>query len=92
MQTANAVDRLLVRKIAAPDTALVRVIRSGVLLPEDRHALVRIKELLSSRFLFGLLDTGALIPAPDGEGWIESLPAGSFRDAARKLRALAAQG
>ena len=77
--------------LASPDTALVRVILGGVLFPEDRHALVRIEELLASRFLFGSLDAAALIPAPDGEGWIESLPSGSFREAAVKLRAQAAQ-
>ena len=78
-------------QMARPDSAFVRVILGGVLFPEDRHALVRIEELLASRFLFGSLDAAALIPAPDGEGWIESLPSGSFREAAVKLRAQAAQ-
>jgi len=78
-------------QLAPPDIALLRVMLGGVLFPEDRHALVRIEELLASRFLFGSLDTAALIPAPDGEGWIESLPSGSFREAAAKLRAQAAQ-
>jgi hypothetical protein len=70
---------------------LVRVLLEGVLFPEDRHSLVRIEELLASRFLFGFLDTNRLIPAPDGEGWIESLSSGSFREAAIKLRSQAAQ-
>ena len=78
-------------QLAPPDTTMVRVILRGVLFPEDRHALVRLEELLASRFLFGSLDAGALIPAPDGEGWIESLPSGPFREAAVKLRAQAAQ-
>ena len=71
--------------------ATLTALLGGVLFPEDRHALVRIEELLASRFLFGSLDAAALIPAPDGEGWIESLPSGSFREAAVKLRAQAAQ-
>jgi DNA repair exonuclease SbcCD nuclease subunit len=78
-------------QFAAPDTTLVRVLLGGVLFPEDRHALFRIEELLASRFLFGSLDTSSLIPAPDGEGWIELLPSGSFRETAVKLRAQAAQ-
>ncbi|HOR72797.1 MAG TPA: DNA repair exonuclease [Verrucomicrobiota bacterium] len=78
-------------RLDPPDATLVRVIIGGVLFPEDRHALVRIEELLASRFLFGSLDTSALIPAPDGEGWIESLASGSFREAAVKLRSQAAQ-
>jgi predicted phosphodiesterase len=78
-------------RLDPPDATLVRVLIGGVLFPEDRHALVRIEELLASRFLFGSLDTSALIPAPDGEGWIELLAAGSFREAAVKLRSQAAQ-
>src|SRR6185437_11125746 len=78
-------------KLDSPNHALVRVLLAGVLFTEDRHALVRLEELLASRFLFGFLDTSRLIPAPDGEGWIESLSFGSFRDAAIKLRSQAAQ-
>jgi DNA repair exonuclease SbcCD nuclease subunit len=78
-------------KLSQPSGTLVRAFLEGVLFPEDRHALVRMEELLASRFLFGFLDTSRLIPAPDGEGWIESLPPGSFREAAIKLRSQAAQ-
>jgi DNA repair exonuclease SbcCD nuclease subunit len=78
-------------KLDQPAAALVRVLLAGVLFPEDRHSLVRMEEILASRFLFGFLDTSRLIPAPDGESWIELLPAGSFRDAAIKLRSQAAQ-
>jgi hypothetical protein len=78
-------------KLDPPAATLVRVLIGGVLFPEDRHALVRIEELLASRFLFGSLDTSTLIPAPDGEGWIESLASGSFREAAVTLRSQAAQ-
>ena len=70
---------------------MVRVLLEGVLFPEDRQALGRMEELLASRFLFGLLESSRLIPAPDGEGWIESLSSGSFREAAIKLRSQAAQ-
>ena len=78
-------------KLNQPNGALVRVLLEGVLFPEDRHSLVRLEEHLASRFLFGSLDTSRLIPAPDGEGWIESLSSGSFREAAIKLRSQAAQ-
>src|SRR5690606_27645053 len=73
-------------KINEPTSVLVRVLLEGVLFPEDRQALGRMEELLASRFLFGLLESSRLIPAPDGEGWIESLSSGSFREAAIKLR------
>lgn len=78
-------------KTSQPDGALVRVLLDGVLFPEDRQALSRMEELLASRFLFGVLESSRLIPAPDGEGWIESLSSGSFREAAIKLRSQAAQ-
>lgn len=78
-------------KINEPTNVLVRVLLEGVLFPEDRLALGRMEELLSSRFLFGVLESSRLIPAPDGEGWIESLSSGSFREAAIKLRSQAAQ-
>lgn len=64
---------------------------NGILFPEDRDALKQLEEVLSSRFLFGVLDATGLRPAPDGEGWIESLPAGTFREAAQQLRGLASQ-
>jgi DNA repair exonuclease SbcCD nuclease subunit len=69
-----------------PDVTLVRVRLAGVLFPDDRAALARIEELLAGRFLFGNLDATGLAPAPDGEGWIESLPVGPCREAASKLR------
>jgi len=75
--------------IAEPGSTLVRMRLDGLLFPEDRDALKQLDEILTSRFLFGVLDATGLTPAPDGEGWIESLPAGPFRDAAQKLRALA---
>ena len=78
-------------KLNEPTSVLVRVLLEGVLFPEDRHALGRMEELLASRFLFGFLESSRLIPAPDGEGWIESLSSGSFREAAIKLRSQAAQ-
>jgi hypothetical protein len=78
-------------KINEPTSVLVRVLLEGVLFPEDRKALGRMEELLASRFLFGFLESSRLIPAPDGEGWIELLSSGSFREAAIKLRAQAAQ-
>jgi DNA repair exonuclease SbcCD nuclease subunit len=77
--------------IAEPESTLVRVHLEGILFVEDRVALRQLEEVLASRFLFGVLDAVRLAPAPEGEGWVESLPAGAFRDAAQKLRALAGQ-
>jgi DNA repair exonuclease SbcCD nuclease subunit len=78
-------------EFAQPESALVRMRLDGILFPEDRDVLNRLEEVMSSRFLYGLLDATGLRPAPDGEGWIESLPAGTFREAALQLRGLASQ-
>lgn len=77
--------------VAQPGSTLVRMHLEGILFPEDRDALKRLEEILASRFLFSAIEAAGLTPAPNGEGWIESLPAGTFRDAAEKLRALASQ-
>ena len=77
--------------IAKPGSTLVRMHLQGILFPEDRGALKRLEEIVASRFLFGTLEATGLTPAPDGDGWIESLPAGAFRDAAQKLQLKASQ-
>ena len=78
-------------QIANPGSTLVRVRLDGILFPEDRPALKQLEEVMAARFLHGVLEAEGLVPAPDGEGWIETLPAGAFRDAAQRLRAAAAQ-
>ena len=64
-------------EVAQPGSTLVRMHLDGILFPEDRDALKRLDEILTSRFLFGALEATGLTPAPDGEGGIESLPAGT---------------
>ena len=77
--------------VAQPESTLVRMRLNGILFPTDREALKQLEEVLSTRFLFGVLEASGLRPAPDGEGWIESLPVGTFREAAQQLRGLASQ-
>jgi DNA repair exonuclease SbcCD nuclease subunit len=79
------------QQITEPATTLARLQVSGILFPEDREYLARIQEMLSTRFLFGSFLASGLLPAPDGEGWIEGLPVGPFREAASKLRHQATQ-
>lgn len=76
----------------APQSTLVRVRLDGVLFPEDRGALLRLEEILASRFLFGSLDSSGLVPLPEGDAWINAMPLGPFREAAVKLRAEATGG
>ncbi len=51
-----------------------------------------IREILEARFLFGRLQDDALYPAPSDERWIEAMPAGFLREAARRLLAWSAPG
>lgn len=79
----------VISKLAAienPANALVRTRLSGLLFAADREALESLDEILQSRFLFGRLDATNLKPAPDDDGWIESLPFGPVKDAAEAIR------
>ncbi|MBD5781656.1 DNA repair exonuclease [Pelagicoccus sp. NFK12] len=73
-------------KIDAPAKALVRLRLDGMLYASDRAKLAVVEELLASRFLYGSLSIEKLVPAPEDDSWIESLPAGPIREAAEKIR------
>lgn len=90
---AGALDSLMqeIGDIDQPSATLARIRLEGILFPDDRKILTRVEEVLSSQFLFGVLDASRLIPAPDDDRWFESLPAGPFREAASRLRRLATQ-
>jgi hypothetical protein len=77
--------------VEAPEDTLMRIQLEGILFMEDRESLARVEEILSTRFLFGSLDAGSLTPAPDDDRWIDALPAGPFREAASRLKAMASQ-
>lgn len=67
---------------------LLRVQLDGLLFAEDRDELVRMREVLESRFLFGSLDSDSLTLSPTDSEWIDRLPAGIVREAGERLRAL----
>lgn len=72
-----------------PASTLLRVQLTGLLAAQDREEVSRIHEILSSRFLFGVLDTSWVRPSPEDEGWIVNLPVGIIRQAGIKLQELA---
>jgi len=78
-----------IEDIAAPEATLLEVRLGGLLSPVDRDALVRLEEVLASRFLWARLDATRVRPAPEDESWVAGLPPGILRDAAAKLRTLA---
>jgi DNA repair exonuclease SbcCD nuclease subunit len=73
-----------------PERTLVRLELGGLLFAAESACIDELDKLLASRFLYGRLDVSRLVPAPDDDAWIENLPAGSIREAARRLREAAA--
>jgi DNA repair exonuclease SbcCD nuclease subunit len=76
---------------ALGDTAatLLEVRVSGLLAATDRDELLRLEEILASRFLHGRVDASRLRPFPGDASWTAGLPAGVVRDAAERLQELA---
>ena len=72
-----------------PEETLVKLNLKGLLTAEGNDEIVRIREILSSKFLYSLLDITQLRPAPEDENWISNLPAGNIREAGERLRELA---
>lgn len=84
--------RARIEALDNPGATLLDLRVGGLLAAQDRDELVRIEELLASRFLFGRIDPARLRPSPSDDGWIAGLPAGALREAAAALRDLADPG
>ncbi len=72
-----------------PEARLLDLRIGGLLLAEEMGELSRIDEIARARFLFSKMDTATLRPSPSDDAWIDSLPSGPVREAARELRQLA---
>ncbi len=81
-----------VRAIENPETVLLRLSLSGLLFTSDRPRLSSLREIVGARFLFGAVEDEGLIPAPEDDAWIETLPGGPLREAAVRLRQQAVSG
>lgn len=79
------------RALPEPERTLVRLELAGLLFAAESARLDEIDELLTSRFLHARLEADRLVPAPNEHAWIENLPAGTIREAARRLRGAAPQ-
>jgi len=67
---------------------LLRVELSGVLYANEADQLQRIDELIASRFLYGRVDAGALLPQPEDRSWLSQVPVGVAQAVAERLQAL----
>ncbi|NLE37277.1 MAG: DNA repair exonuclease [Pirellulaceae bacterium] len=78
-----------VESIADPEQTLLEIALHGVLHAADRDELSRIDEIAAARSLFHRIDASRLLPAPEDDRWLDDLPDGPIRAAARRLQALA---
>ncbi len=80
--------RAEVEAFAEAESTLLDVRLDGVLDRSDQAELIRLDDLLHARFLYGRLDSSPLVPRPDDDRWLESLPAGVIRETGRRLQSL----
>ena len=80
--------RVEVQEIADPQTTLLDVRLEGLLDQADQTEIGRLEELLRARFLYARIDTSQLVPRPDDDRWLDSLPAGVIRETGRRLQSL----
>lgn len=81
--------RAEIEALPHPSTTLVHVRIGGVLHASERDELMRIGDLVGSRFLFGRVSVENLRPSSEDNAWVQRLPAGAVREAAARLRELA---
>ena len=72
--------------LKSPESTVIEVVLSGQLAANERAELDHIEQILTSRFLWGRLDSAGMRPSPEDESWISALPPGIIRDAALRLR------
>ncbi|MCI0587998.1 MAG: DNA repair exonuclease [Planctomycetes bacterium] len=84
--------RARVEEMGSPADTLLEVRIRGVLWAADREELLRLEDLVASRFLFGRIEASGLNPAPADENWLSGIPPGILREAAVRLREYANPG
>ncbi len=94
LHSPGDVDRLVrdLDRVSEPDRTLIAVTLRGALPAAGLASLARIEDLLKARFLFGRLDASTVTPSPTDESWVDELPPGPPRAAARRLLAIATGG
>ena len=81
-----------IEAIREPSTTLIDLRLSGLLDGADREELLRLNEIVISRFLYGRINASRLRPLPEDENWLAGLPPGVVREAALQLHALSNPG
>ena len=81
-----------IETLSNPGSTLVEVSVSGILAADEQAELAHIEDILASRFASGRVDTSRLRPSPEDDSWLSGLPPGVVREAAGRLRQMAASG
>ena len=71
------------------ESTLINLNLKGLLSADDNDEIIRIREIMASRFLYGHMDISKLHPSPADESWVANLPVGIIRETGEKLRQLA---
>ncbi len=71
---------------------LLEVRITGLLPAQDRDELLRLDEILTSKFLLGRVEVSRVRPSPQDANWLAGLPAGVLREVGTRLRELADSG
>jgi len=71
--------------VTLPSSHLVRLTLTGVLTTEAQPAVAALQEIMATRFLRGQMDSTGLLPAPEDDSWIATIPLGPHREAASRL-------
>ena len=77
-----------IEAMEASDLTLLRVQLSGILRGDEVAELKRIEEIVPSRFLYGRVDSQALLPEPSDNSWHSQVPVGVARSVAERLHEL----
>jgi DNA repair exonuclease SbcCD nuclease subunit len=81
--------RKRIEAIPASQATLIEIRLSGLLFADEAPEIIRLDQIIASRFLHGRVHTSSLIPAPTDDNWVSGLPQGFLRNAGAKLREIA---
>ena len=81
-----------IEALESPASTLLELQIVGLLPAQDRDELLRLQEILASRFLYDCVDASGIQPSPQDDSWLAGLPVGVVRAAAGRLRELADPG
>lgn len=85
--SASDIEHIRAALAEIPDArrTLIDIELRGHFPADASEHLDALANLLTTRFLLARLDDSGLVPSPDDTGWIDDLPAGAIRLAARRL-------